>query len=173
MALSFHFRFTAPAAKSAAELEAFLKIVETEAKRLGFNPTLVLNAPFDTEQKKDFARRLTTGLRLESENLKGVVPIHQRQVFSHNPGSGECRLVPEHGVILIATNEREQETVFGFFRYPKTLMDSHGKRILDTGVGADWQFGDFVDSPDPRYRAIIQKFAGAGYLQDSIDEYAL
>ena len=72
MALSFHFKFSAPAATSAVELEKFLKIVEKEAKRLGFDPTLVLNASFDSSEKREFARRLTTGQRIESEKLKGA-----------------------------------------------------------------------------------------------------
>ena len=172
MALSFHFRFAAPATKSAAELEEFLKVVQAEATRLGFNPSIVLNGAFDTEERKQFARRLTPGLRIQSDKLKGVVLLRQEQVFSHSPASGDCRLVPEQGVVLIATNERAQETVFGFFRYPETLTDLHGKKILDTKVGGDWQFGDFVDSPAPRYRTIVQKFAEAGYLAESIDEYA-
>ena len=146
MALSFHFKFTAPATKSAAELEKFLKLVEKEAIRLGFKPTLVLNAPFDTDERRNFARRLTTGQRIESEKLKGVSLVRKEQVFSHDPAQGDCRLIPEHGVALVVTDERKQEIVFGFLRYPKTLTDANGKKILDTGVGDDWRYQDFVDN---------------------------
>jgi hypothetical protein len=172
MALSFHFSFAAPATKSAAELEAFLKTVEGEAKRLGFNPTLVLNAPFDTNERREFARRLTTGQRIESEKLKGVVLVRKEQVFSHDPVHGDCRLIPERGVFLAVTDERKNEIVFGFLRYPEALVDTNGKKILETGVGGDWRYSDFVDSPDPRYRAIVRMFAEAGFLKDAIDEYA-
>jgi hypothetical protein len=112
------------------------------------------------------------GERIESEQLKGVVLLREGQAFRHDPVRGSCRLIPEQGVILTVTNEYEQETVFGFLRYPKTLEDANGRKILDTKLGGDWRYADFVDSPDPRYRAIVQKFAEAGYLQESIDEYA-
>jgi len=153
-------------------LEAFLKTVEKEARRLGFNPTLVLNAPFDTDERRKFARRLTTGELIESEKLKGGILVRKEQVFSHDPKGGSCRLIPEQGVVLVVTDEHEQEIVFGFFRYPTALTDAHGREVLETKVGGNWHCADFVDSPDPRYRAIVQKFAEAGYLKESIDEYA-
>lgn len=171
MALSFHFKFTAPAAKSAEELEKFLKLVEKEAIRLGFHPTLVLNAMFDNDERRKFARRLTTGQRVESDKLKGVVLVRKEQVFSHDPVHGVCRLIPEQGVFLTVTDEHKRETVFGFLRYPKTLKDPNDKKILDTKVGGDWRYQDFVDSPDPRYRAIVKMFHEAGYLKESVDEY--
>jgi hypothetical protein len=172
MGLSFHFTFSAPVTKTAAELESFLKTVDAEARRLGFKTTLVLNAPFDNHERRKFARRLTTGQRIESERLKGVVVVKEEQVFSHDPVHGECRLIPEQGVILAVTDERKREIVFGFLRYPKTLKGADGKKILDTKVGGDWRYADFVDSPDPRYRTIVQMFAEAGFLKESIDEYA-
>jgi hypothetical protein len=171
MALSFHFTFTAPATKSAAELEAFLKIVEKEAKHLGFNPTLVLNAAFDTNERREFARLLTTGQRIESEKLKGVVLIKEGQVFSHDPVHGDCRLIPEQGVFLTVTDERKKEIIFGFLRYPKNLLDANSKKLLDTEVGGDWRYRDSVNSPDPRYRSIVKMFSKAGYLAESMDEY--
>lgn len=88
-----------------------MKIVEHEAKRLGFNPTLVLNAPFDTDERRKFARRLTTGQRIESERLKGVVLIKEGQVFSHDPVHGDCHLIPEQGVFLTVTDEHKAEIV--------------------------------------------------------------
>jgi hypothetical protein len=171
MALTFHFKFSAPGTKTPAELESFLKIVENDAKRLGFNPTLVLNAPFDTDERRAFARRLTTGLRIENEKLKGVVLLREGQVFSHDPINGNCRLIPEHGVILTVTDEMKQEIVFGFFRYPKSLKDANGGQILDTNVGGVWHQADFLTSPDARYRSIVRQFADAGYLEEFHDEY--
>jgi hypothetical protein len=43
MGLSYFYSFTAPATKTAAELEAFLRGVEKDALKMGFNPTLVFN----------------------------------------------------------------------------------------------------------------------------------
>jgi hypothetical protein len=171
MALSFHFKFSAPAEKTASELEGFLKTVESETQRLGFDPTTVLNASFDSEARREFARRLTTGERVESESLKGVVLIKREQFFTHDSVHGTCRVIPEVGVILVVTNENQQEIVFGFFRYPQTLVDVNDRAILDTNFGPGWRFRDFVDTPDPRYRAIVQKFADADYLESSRDEY--
>jgi hypothetical protein len=84
MSLSFYFKFSAPASKSAEDLEGFFRALETDARQLGFEPTLVLNAHFDTDERRQFARRLTTGLRIEHEALKGVVLVNKAQVFSHD-----------------------------------------------------------------------------------------
>jgi hypothetical protein len=64
LGLNYHFMITAPAKATANELTAFLKGVELEAKSVGFEPTLVLDATFDTTERKQFSRRLTTGLPL-------------------------------------------------------------------------------------------------------------
>ena len=58
MSLSFYYEFTAPAETTAEELEEFLQGVEQLAVSLGFQPTTVLNVPFDTKERRDFARRL-------------------------------------------------------------------------------------------------------------------
>ena len=76
-------------------------------------------------------------------------------------------------MVLVVTDEHKQEVAFGFFRYPKTLLDHNGKRILNTKVCGDWRQTDFVDSPDPRYRTIVKMFAEAGHLKESIDEYRI
>ena len=94
MGLSYHFTFAAPATKTVAELESFLKTVEPDARAMGFEPVLVLNAPFDTKERREFARRLTTGYRLESNKLKGVVILRAGQVWSHDPVHGDCRVIP-------------------------------------------------------------------------------
>ena len=37
------------------------------------------------------------------------------------------------------------------------------------GLGGAWYLRDFVDSPDPRYRALVDKLAEAGYLESERD----
>jgi len=54
---------------------------------MGFRPTTVLEADFDTPERREFARRLTTGHRLESEKLKGVVVLREGQVLESQSGS--------------------------------------------------------------------------------------
>jgi hypothetical protein len=172
MALSFYFKFCAPASKTPEDLELFFKKLEKEAQRLAFDPTLVVNAKFDTRERRDFARRLTTGLFLENESLKGVVLPSKEQIFSHDPVNGGCRIIPEQGVFLVVTNEQREEIVFGLLRYPEFLTDQNGKKIAATGAGKDWRFEDFVDSPDPRYRVLVKKIAEAGFLKEAVDEYS-
>ena len=58
MGLTFRFKFTAPASVPTTQLEKFLHGVEQAAQRLGFRPTLVINAPFDTPEHREFACRL-------------------------------------------------------------------------------------------------------------------
>ena len=72
MGLTYHFEFKAPATTTARELESFLRGVEQEAKAMGFRPTLILNAIFDSTERKQFARRLTTGLPVEDVRLTGA-----------------------------------------------------------------------------------------------------
>jgi len=171
MALSCYFSLRAPAAKTAAELEHYFKTLEKEARGIGFNPTLVVNAEFDTDERRKFARRLTTGLPLESDMLKGVVLLRADQVFSHDPVHGNCRVMPRQGVFLVVTDERRTETVFGLLRFPEHLLDVNGREVIATNAGKDWRFDDFIDTPDPRYRKLLQKLREAGYLARLKDEY--
>lgn len=165
MALSYYFTFNAPATKSAPELEKFLKIVEKEARCLGFNPTLVLNAPFDTDERRAFARRLTTGERIESEKLKGVVLVRKEQVFSHDPVHGDCRLIPVQGVILAVTDEMKQEIVFGFLRYPKTLKDANGKKDFGHQRWRRLAVCGFRGQPRPPIQGHCQNVCRSGLLE--------
>ena len=80
-------------------------------------------------------------------------------------------MIPEHGVILVVTDEAGCETCFGFFRFPADIVDIHGKSLVSTGLYA-WAFRDFVNSPDPRYREIIRRFEAAGYVERVNDEFA-
>jgi hypothetical protein len=61
MGLTCHFEFRAPATKTAAEVETFLRGEEKGAQAMGFKPTMALDAVFDTVERWQFARRLTTG----------------------------------------------------------------------------------------------------------------
>jgi hypothetical protein len=171
MGLSCYFQIHAPADKEPHELERFLKTIEQEARRLGFEPTLVLDARFDTEERRQFARRLTTGHRIQHDRLRGTVPLRKGQVFSHSPSDGTCCVIPERGVILVVTNEGGAEAVVGFFRYPATLKGPRGRDLLETGLGRDWFFRDSTKSPDPRFRKLLRMFAEEGYLRDLKDEF--
>lgn len=172
MGLSYCFTFSAPATKKAEELLAFLKSVEADAKKSGFEPTMVLDASFDTLERREFARRVVPGIHIEDERLKGVVLPAKEQVWDFSPSLGHCRLAPERAVILVVTDERGCESVFGFARYPETLRDINGRALLKTPAGDRWFFRDFVDSPDPRFREIVKRFADAGYVEAESDEFA-
>jgi hypothetical protein len=58
MSLSYHYTFSAPAMVTAEELLEFLESVETDAKEMGFKPTMALEAVFDTPERREFARRV-------------------------------------------------------------------------------------------------------------------
>lgn len=172
MSLSYHFRFQAPASASAGELESFLHGVEGYAKSLGFGPTTVLNVPFDSRERREFARRLGGGMYFESDCLKGDDALSPEDSSSHVRESGSCRLVPRVGVVLVVTDERGSETCFGFMKYPAAVRDIDGNALAETGQGDAWAYRNFVDSPDPRYRRIVERFAEAGYLAEEKDECA-
>jgi len=172
MGLSYHFSFSAHAKTKAGDLEAFLKSVETVAKRLGFNPTLVLNAVFDTPERREFSRRLVTGFHVEDERLKGVALPAPGMVWSHDQQHGAARVIPMKAVVLILTDEQQCETIFGFFRYPEKVLDIHGNAIANTDLKNRWISRDFVNSPDPRFRIIVRRFAHAGYLESERDEFS-
>lgn len=172
MSLSFYYEFIAPAATTAGELEEFLHGVEQLAVSLGFAPTVLLNVPFDTRERRDFARRLGGSFFVQDEKLKGVTLPAESHVRDHDPISGECRLIPQHGVVLVLTDERGCETCFGFFKFPSEILDVHGSSIASTGFNGAWAYRDFVDSPDPRYREIVRRFEAAGYAERVTDEFA-
>ena len=172
MGLSYHFTLSAPASATAAELEQFLKHVEAKAQMLGFQPTMVLNAVFDTVARREFGRRLTTGLFIEDSRLAGLVFPVSDQLWGHDVIGGSCRVMPTQAVVLVVTDEHRRECCFGFFRYPDEILDIHGKTIATTGLAGSWFQREFIDSPDPRYREIIRMFAEAGFLDLAKDEYA-
>ena len=172
MSLSYYYQFTAPATTPASELETFLRGVEQEARIMGFNPTTVLNARFESPEQRDFARRLASSCVIEDERLKGHLSLRDDLVWHHHRESGTVRLIPREGVVLVITDERGRESCFGFLRYPEEIRDTEGVKIMDTSFGKRWQFSDFINSADPRYREIVRMFAEAGYLADVKDEYA-
>lgn len=171
MGLSLNYEFSAPFETLATKLEAFLRDVETFGKSVGFSPTAVLNVPFDTKERREFARRLGGHFSFHSEGLKGVAIPQEGQVSDLDPMSGECRLIPEHGVVLVVTDERGTECSFGFFRFPREIVDIHGHLLAPTGFDK-WVFRDFVNSTDPRYRQIVERFSAHGYTAQVRDEFA-
>ena len=173
MSLTYYFGFGAPAGVQAAELQEFLKAVEKAAQVMGFDPTLVLNAEFDTAERRSFARRLTTGFPLEDDRLRGVSLPKEEAVWEHDPHGGSCHLLPKRGVLLVLTGENGCESTFGFFQYPEKVNDIHGRCLAETGLGGRWYFRDFVDSPDPRFRKIVQMFRNSGYLEKETDEFCV
>src|ERR1017187_785230 len=171
MGLSYYYSFSAPTDKKAAELESFLRGVETEAQKMGFGPTTLVNAKFDNRERQEFVCRLTTGLKLEHEELKGFVQLADGQVWNHDLGNGICCVIPKEGVLLIVTDKKGQQSVFGFFRYPETLKDLNGRDVIRTGAGKRWTSQDSVNTPDQRYRAIVKLFVDAGYSDGERDEW--
>ena len=168
MGLTYHFSFTAPASVPAEDLAAFLQDIEGDARLMGVQPTTVVNGPFDTPERREFARRVARGLTVEDDRMRGVEPLKETCWSS---GESYCRLAPEHGVLLVVTDERGSEIVFGFFRYPRVIRDHAGREIMPVPGDGAWVSGDCVKSPDQRYRAIVRRFAAAGYLASELDEF--
>lgn len=171
MGLSYHYSLSASANTTASELAVFLGTVEGDAKLLGFDPTIVVNGSFDTPDRRSFARRVARGRIIKDSNLRGELDLPREVCWSHYPDSGECRLAPTYGVVLVLADERGLESVFGFFRFPEQIRDRAGRVLADVPNANDWASGTFIDSPDPRYRAIIRRFRDAGYVSSERDEF--
>ncbi len=171
MGLSYYYEFKAPATVTASELEQFLKALEFKAKTLGFSPTSVLNVSFDTPERRAFARRLGGGYYVADERLLGRIRFRDGQVNHHNAEAGSVRLVPVRAVILVAADTSGCESCFGFMQFPACLVDESGVSIMPLPTGDGWVFKDHIDTPDPRYRAIVREFEQAGYVASSIDEF--
>jgi hypothetical protein len=170
MGLSYHYSFRAPASVNPEVLVDFLRGVEGDAALMGFAPTVVITGPFDTPERRNFARRVARGLVVEDPRLMGV-DLPKENYWSYYPQSGVCRLAPVEGALLVVTDERGMETVFGFYRFPEVIADRAGRKIMDVLLPGEWSSGCFVDSPDPRYRAIVRRFREAGYLHRELDEF--
>lgn len=172
MALSYYYTFSAPKTVSASELESFLRTVDNAAKGMGFEPTVVINGVFTSSEQRQFARRITGGLLVTDPRLKGVTLVNKSQIWDYDPERGECRIIPEKGVLLVVTDQKGCETVFGFLWYPDVLLDANGRELVKSPQNGRWFYHDFVDTPDRRYRDLIRMFADAGYLESEKDEYA-
>ena len=131
----------------------------------------MLNVPFDTQERRDFARWLGGGTYVENDKLKGAALSFKQDADHHDRASGSCRLVPRQGVVLVLTDQQGCEICFGFMKCQAIIYDTNGKPIVETGTGDAWTFRNFVSSPDKRYRQIVKKFADAGYLAHEKDEY--
>lgn len=171
MGLSYHYSLRAPASTTAVELAVFLGTVEGDAKLLGFDPTIVVNGPFDSPDRRNFARKVARGRIIEDSCLRGELDLPKEICWSHYPDSGECRLAPSYGVVLVLTDEQGVESVFGFFRFPEQIRDRAGKVLADVPNANDWSSETFIDSLEPRYRAIIRRFRDAGYVASERDEF--
>ena len=171
MGLSYYYRFSAPITVGAAVLEEFLKRVEIDAKAMGFHPTAILNIQFDTPERKQFARRLTSGYFMADDQLKGVTFLDENMVWDYAADSGTCRLTPQKAVVMVITDDRGREGIFGFLAYPKELVNIAGSILLKTPIADRWFFEDWVKTPDPRFRTIVKQFAEAGYLEAEKDDY--
>ena len=171
MGLTYHFSFKAPKSKRAEDLVAFLRSVEQEAKKMGFEPTMVLNAVFDTTERQQFSRRLTRGLAVEDARLKGADLPDDSRVWHLDAAGGRCRVPPSAGVVLVVTDERGCEAIFGFMKFPEKVKDTRGGVVVETGLKGDWWFRDHVKSPDPRYREIVHRFRDAGFVEEEVDEF--
>ena len=80
--------------------------------------------------------------------------------------------VPGALASCVVTDERGCESCFGLFKFPERIVGINGNILAATGLDGRWWFRDFVDSPDPRYRQIVQCFADAGYTAFVKDEFA-
>lgn len=74
-------------------------------------------------------------------------------------------------MFLAVTDESGCETLFGFFQFSEVVKDSAGKIVAESRLAGRWHFEQFIDSPDPRFRAIVRLFAEAGYLASEREEY--
>lgn len=171
MGLSYHYSFRAPASATAESLANFLGGVEDDARLMGFEPTIVVYGPFDSPERRDFARRVARPLAVEDSRLRNA-HFPEGVCWAFIREAGVCRLAPREGAVLVVTDDRGREAVFGFFRFPENVHDVEGREIIRFPEASCWSSGACIDSPDPRYRGIVRRFREAGYLADEHDEFA-
>ena len=169
MGLTYYYRFEAAAETPAPRLEAFLCLVEAKAR--AFPQTMVLNATFDSPERRAFARRLVSGVHVEDTRLEGAALPLQTPVWDYCQSEGSARVIPVAGIFLVVSDERGCETCFGFFKYPDTVKDHGGHIVAESGLGGKWFFEDWVKTPDPRFRTIVKEFSRAGYVTEEKDDY--
>lgn len=139
---------------------------------MGFAPTAVVCGPFDTPERREFARRVARGFSVEDSRLKGV-RLQDDLCWTQHPSAGSCRLAPVFGCFLVVTNELREESVLGFFRYPEVLVSNSGASIMRSPLGRAWHCGGCVDSADHRYRSLVRRFSQAGFLEYEHDEFSV
>lgn len=170
MGLDYNFQLSAPAAENASRLEDFLRTLEGEVRALGFTAT-ILNVPFDTDDRRGFARRLARRFWVKDRRLEAHAPS-TRESDRYDPIEGACSVVPTRGVVLVTTDEQGLEACFGFLRYPERVHDEAGAIVAETNLNGAWRFQNAIQSPDPRYRRILEMFAAAGYVLEVRDEHS-
>jgi len=171
MSLNLHYEFRAPATTPVEELKSFLSEVGAHALDLGFVNAVTVNCVFRSVDQLDFARRVCLLPWITDERIKSADFSSDPAVFRE---AGECSVYPASGVILVVVNEAGHEATFGFLKFPLTIsgMADDGSRVLvEQPGGSDWQFQQRVQSPDPRYRALVRDFANAGFLESEEDDY--
>lgn len=124
--------------------------------RANWPPTVVLNLPFDTAERREFSRRLTTGLPIEDARLKGASLTADSGVWHFSSLVWTCRLLPAYGVFLVVTDEQRREVVFGFFQYATKIKDIRTGRGRD---GSRWclVLPKFCEQPRPSSPTIGEK----------------
>jgi hypothetical protein len=171
MGLTYYYKFEAPAETPADRLEAFLRSVETRIRPLKFRQSLMVNAVFDSPERRAFARRLVSGFPVGDERLKTAALPLKTPVWDYSQSEGIARLLPLAGVFLVVADEHHCETCFGFFRYPEVVTDQRDYVVAESGLGGKWFFQDWVKTPDPRFRLVVQEFSRGGYLTEEKDDY--
>jgi hypothetical protein len=174
MSLNFYYEFRATATTPVEELKSFLSEVGAHALDLGFVNAVTVNCVFRSVDQLDFARRVCLLPWITDERIKSADFSSDPAVFRQDRGAGECSVYPTSGVILVVVNEAGHEATFGFLKFPPSIagVAEDGSRVLiENPVGSDWKFHQRVQSPDPRYRALVRDFADAGFLASEEDDY--
>jgi hypothetical protein len=170
--MTLSFTFTAPAKVTALDLQFSLWVVERQAKAMGFNITFDFGVSYKSSMLRDIAPELGTFFTVCDDKLKGLAMPCREQVLDHDLKTGCCRILPEEVETLMMTDEKGAWTFFCFGFYPETLNDTHGNPLVKIPIGGRWHFKNCIQSPDPRYRHIIQQFADTDFLESVSDDFA-
>jgi hypothetical protein len=107
---------------------------------------------------------------VENKCLIGINPP-EGLCWTVIPAAGIVRLAPTYCAILVVTDARGTESVFGFLRFPAEVRNRQGVAVMPMPGPGVRRFGSFIDSPDRRYRKLVGRFRGAGYLESELNEY--
>ena len=61
---------------------------------------------------------------------------------------------------------------FDHVRMKSMFIQDRAGRGTETGLKNRWTSRDFVNSPDPRFRKIVRRFADAGFPESERDEFS-